>query len=84
MLHGHVQCCHVDGLDVIMSSCDASILDEIPNDIAKLAAHIVKRWWTSHGPPYVTNAFRVEPEMGISIVCYDIWELLVLTFVSLF
>jgi hypothetical protein len=30
-----------------MSSCDASILDEIPNDIAKLAVHIVKRWWTS-------------------------------------
>jgi hypothetical protein len=84
MLQGHAQCRHVDGLDAIMSSCDASILDEIPNDIVKLIACIVKRWWTSHGLPYVTDAFHVELEVGISITCCGVWELLVLTFVSLF
>jgi hypothetical protein len=69
----------LDGLDAIMSSCDASILDEIPNDIAKLATRIVKRWWTSHGLPYVIDTFCIEPEVGISIACYGVSELLVLT-----
>jgi hypothetical protein len=58
-LQGHAECHHVDGLDAIMSSCDGSILDEIPDDIGKLTAHIVKRWWSSHGLPYVTDVFRV-------------------------
>jgi hypothetical protein len=76
MLQGHAQCCHLDGFDVIMSSCDVYILDEIPNDIAKLATCIVKRWLTSHGLPYVTNTLRVEPEVGIYITCCYVWELL--------
>jgi hypothetical protein len=84
MPQGHAQCRHLDGLDVIISSCDASILYEIPNDKAKLTSHIVKRWWTSHGLPYMTSTFRVEPEVGISIMCCSVWELLILTFVSLF
>jgi hypothetical protein len=46
-----------------MSSCDASILDEIPDDIVKLTTCIVKRWWASHGQPYVTDAFSIEPEV---------------------
>jgi hypothetical protein len=59
MLLGHAQCHHVDGLDAIISSCDASI-----------TAPIVKRWWTSHGVPYVTDNFRVEPEVRLFfIVC---------------
>jgi hypothetical protein len=58
----------VDGLDAIMSYCDASILDEISDDIAKLAMFIVKRWWASHGLPYVTDTFRVELE--VRLFCY--------------
>jgi hypothetical protein len=54
MLYENAKCRHLDGLDAIMSSCDASILDEIPDEIARLSAHIVKRWWSSHGLPYVT------------------------------
>jgi hypothetical protein len=42
MLQGHVKCRHVDGIDAIMSSCDASILDETPDDIAKLLTRIMK------------------------------------------
>jgi hypothetical protein len=56
MLQGHAECHHVDGLEAIMRSCDASTL-EVPNDIAKLATHIVKIWWSSYGLPYVTEAF---------------------------
>jgi hypothetical protein len=43
-----------------MNSCDASILDEVPDDIAKLSTRIIKRWWSSYGLPYVTEAFRIE------------------------
>jgi hypothetical protein len=84
MLQGHALCHHVDGLDAIMSSCNASILDKIPNDITKLTVCIVKLWWTSRSLPYMTDGFCVEPEVGISIACCGVWELLVLTFVSFF
>jgi hypothetical protein len=55
----------VDGLDAIMSTCDASILDKIPNDVAMLMGCIVKRWWSSHGLSYVTDTFQVEPEVRL-------------------
>jgi hypothetical protein len=66
MLQGHAECRHVDGLDAIKSSCDGSILDEKPNDIVKLAARIVKRWWSLHGLLYVTEVFCVEPDVRVS------------------
>jgi hypothetical protein len=65
MLKGHAKCHHVNGMDAIMSSCDGSILGEIPNDVAMLAACTVKRLWSTHGFPYVTNTFRVEPEVRL-------------------
>jgi hypothetical protein len=83
MLPENAECHLLDGLDAIMSSCDASILNEIPNDIAKLTTRIVKRWWTSHGLPYVTDAFRVEPKVGILVAYCGVWRFLVLNFVSL-
>jgi hypothetical protein len=83
MLDENVECHHHGGLDAIMSSCDASIIDEKPDEIAKLAACIVKRWWTSHGLPYVTDVFHVEPEVGIFVTCCGVWRFLVLTLVSL-
>jgi hypothetical protein len=43
MLQEHAGCRHVDGLEGIMTTCDASILDEVPEDIAKFSAYIVKR-----------------------------------------
>jgi hypothetical protein len=60
MLQEHTQCRHLDGLGNIMSACDASILDEVPEDTPKLSALIVKRWWSSYGFPYVTEAFHIE------------------------
>jgi hypothetical protein len=51
MLQKHAQCSHVDGLETIMAACDASIFNEVTEDIAKLSAHIVKKWWSSYGLP---------------------------------
>jgi hypothetical protein len=34
-------------------------------DIAKLAGRIVRRWWSLHGLPYVTDVFRVELEVRL-------------------
>jgi hypothetical protein len=50
-----------------MNSCDTSILDEVSDDIAKLYARILKRWGSSYGLPYVTEAFRVEPKVRLII-----------------
>jgi hypothetical protein len=65
MLQGHAKCRHIDGLGAVMNSCDASILDEVLDNIAKLSACIMKRWWSSYGLSYVTEAFRVEPEVRL-------------------
>jgi hypothetical protein len=65
MLQSHVKCHRVDGLDAIMSSCNASILDETPNDKVKLSARIVKGWWFLCGLPYVTEVFHIEPEVRL-------------------
>jgi hypothetical protein len=67
MLQGHTECRHINGLGAIMNSCDASILDEVPDDIAKLSICIIKRWLSLYGLPYVTKAFRVEPEVRLVI-----------------
>jgi hypothetical protein len=72
MLYENVKCCHLDELDAIMSSCDASFLDEISDETARLSARIVKRWWSSHSFPCVTDVYRIEPDVRISAVCCGI------------
>jgi hypothetical protein len=72
MLYENTKCDHVAGLEAIMNSCDASIFDDIPEEIAKLSGCIVKRWWTSHGLPYVTDAFRIVPEVMMFATCCDV------------
>jgi hypothetical protein len=67
MLRGHVNYHHIDGLGAVVNSCDASILDEVPDDIAKLSTHIVKRWWSSYDLPYVTEAFHIKPIVRLVI-----------------
>jgi hypothetical protein len=71
MLYKNTDCDHLDGLEAIMNSSDASLLSDIPDEIAKLSGHIVKKWWTSHGLPYVMDVFRVVPEVRVFVVhCY--------------
>jgi hypothetical protein len=67
MLQERAGCCHLDRLENIMATCDASILDEVPEDISKLSPCIVKRWWSSYGLPYVTEAFHVKPEVKLFV-----------------
>jgi hypothetical protein len=47
-------CSHVDELQTLMNSCNASILDDIPEEIGRLAGRIVWKWWATYGLPYVT------------------------------
>jgi hypothetical protein len=42
MWQGHARCGHLDGLESIMAACDASILDEVPEDM-RSSARIVKK-----------------------------------------
>jgi hypothetical protein len=65
MLQEHAECSHVDGLETIMATCDASIFDEVPEDIVKLSARIVKKWWPSYGLPYVIETVCIEPEVRL-------------------
>jgi hypothetical protein len=84
MLYENARCSHLGGLEVIMNSCDASILDEIPDEIARLSMCIVKRWWASHGLPYMTNVFRIVLEVRIFATCCIVWRSLVLTSIFVF
>jgi hypothetical protein len=68
MLQEHVRCCHLDGLESIMAVCHASIFHEVPENISKLSAHIVKRWWSLCGLPYVTEAFRIKSEVKFFVL----------------
>jgi hypothetical protein len=67
MLYEHASCSHLEELEAIMNSCDASILDEIPDEIARLSTLIVMRWWAFHGLPYVMDVFHVVTKVSI---CY--------------
>jgi hypothetical protein len=54
MLQEHAQCSHVSRLEAIMTACDASIFVNVPVDILKIPARIVKKW-SSYGLPYATE-----------------------------
>jgi hypothetical protein len=65
MLQEHAQCPHVKGLEPVMAVCVASMFNEVPEDIAKLSARIVKKWWSSYGLPYVIETVHIEPEVRL-------------------
>jgi hypothetical protein len=50
-------CGHVEELQTIMNSCDASILDDILDEIGKLSWWIIRKWWATHGLPYIMGVF---------------------------
>jgi hypothetical protein len=72
MLYENTYCDHLDGLEAIMNSCDASLLNNIPDEIVKLSGRIVRKWWSSHGLPYVMDIFCVVPEVRVFITCCDV------------
>jgi hypothetical protein len=75
MLQEHTQCSHVARVEGIMSAYDAFIFDNVPADILKISARIVKKWWTSYGLPYVTEVshFRAEVRFFDSVLAFLIW-----------
>jgi hypothetical protein len=72
MLYENVDCDHLDGLEAIMNSYDASLLNDIPDEIAKLSGRIVRKWWSSHGLPYVMDIFRVVLDIRVFNMCCDV------------
>jgi hypothetical protein len=39
--------------------------------IGKLSGRIVRNWWASHCLPYVTDIFRIVPEVRMFATCGD-------------
>jgi hypothetical protein len=72
MLYENVDCDHLDGLEAIMNSYDASLLNDIPDEIAKLSGRIVRKWWSSHGLPYVMDIFRIVLDVRVFNMCCDV------------
>jgi hypothetical protein len=75
MLYKNANCCHIEELQTIMNSCDASILDDIPDEIGKLSEGIVRKWWALHGFLYVMELFCITPEVRMFFACCDAWRL---------
>jgi hypothetical protein len=75
MLYHNANCSHIEGLEAIMNSCNASILDDIPEDIGKFSGCIVWKWWALHGFPYAMDVFCIVPEVWIFVTPYNAWRL---------
>jgi hypothetical protein len=80
MLQEHAQCSHVGGMKTIMAVCDASIFDKVPKDMAKLSAHIVKKWWSAYVLPYVTETVCFELKVRFLSPSYAAGVLLPFTY----
>lgn len=59
-------CDNVEGLQKIMASCDATILENLPEELTKLTGHVVKKWWSEHGLPDAAGQLRRDPEVNFS------------------
>jgi hypothetical protein len=62
-------CDHIEGLQTVMASYDASILQHLSEELTKLTGRLVKKWWMKHGLPDVTNRFHKRLEVRIFSVC---------------
>jgi hypothetical protein len=51
-------CDHIEGLQTIMTSCDASIWEDLLEELSKLIGRLVKKWWTRHDLPHVADRFH--------------------------
>jgi hypothetical protein len=65
-------CDHIEGLQSIMATCDASKLYDLPEELSKLTGRLVKKWWMEHGLPDVTNGFRKKPVVRMLSICCNI------------
>jgi hypothetical protein len=54
-----------------MTSCDASILEDLPPELLKLTDRIMKIWWSEHGLANVASRLRREQEVSVFLTSYD-------------
>jgi hypothetical protein len=50
MLHSS-GCRELSGLHQLVTSSDASIVEDVPAEVKKITDHLVRRWWKNHGVP---------------------------------
>jgi hypothetical protein len=65
-------CDHLSELQMLMSSCDALLLDDLPLELMKLIGHLVQKWWAEHGLPEAMSHLRIELEVIISSTSCDV------------
>jgi hypothetical protein len=53
----------------LATSCDAVVLEDVPEDVHKLAGQIVRRWWKPHGLPQAPR--RLEAAHAVTVSHYD-------------
>jgi hypothetical protein len=75
-------CDHIEGLQTIMGSSDASILEDPSEELTKLIGHLVKKWWIEHSMRHVVDRFRKKAgseRVLCMLWCFNIlcWYLLV-------
>jgi hypothetical protein len=50
----------------MFSSCDAAVLEEVPEDIRKLVGRIVQKWWKPHALPEAPRRLEAAHAATIS------------------
>jgi hypothetical protein len=68
MLNGE-GCQELGRLDDLATSCDATMLEDVPEDVHKLAGRIMRRWWKPHGLPLALC--HLEAACAATVSHYD-------------
>jgi hypothetical protein len=72
-------CDHLLELQMLMTSCDASLLEGLLPELTKLMGCLVQKWWAEHGLPEAARHLHREPEVIISSTYRDALLFCVLT-----
>jgi hypothetical protein len=52
-------------------SYDASILQDVPDDIGRIVKMQMRNWWTNHGLPYYMQKIEEENWVSLATMCFD-------------
>jgi hypothetical protein len=63
-------CEHVLEFKRLALSCDASLIQEFPKDVGRMARKLVKHWWTNHGLPYCIQKIEEENQVSSAILLF--------------
>jgi hypothetical protein len=62
-------CQELGHLRELAASHDASVLQDVPDDVRKLAGRIMQRWWKPHGLPEALC--RLEMAIAVTVSAVD-------------